>query len=83
MGQPKTVHVRPSDVSKFEHYPIESYVSRFPSEQDVLLVQGSSDQTVPTADCGYYINTLNAMRRRNNSTNLRLIDEADHNFKGQ
>lgn len=83
MGQAKTVKVHPSDVTKFADYPIEQYVAKFPTDLDVLLVQGTSDSTVPAADCGYYIDKLNGMKRRNNSTNVRLIEHADHNFKGQ
>lgn len=47
-----------------------------------LLLHGTKDETVPTADVGYYANALTGPGRRPGSCKLHLVDDANHNFKG-
>ncbi|EPQ30370.1 uncharacterized protein PFL1_01896 [Pseudozyma flocculosa PF-1] len=81
-GQKREVHIYPKDVEDFAVWPIEKYVAEFPTKTDVLLVSGTADETVPVSDSAYYINALTGPHRRPGSASLRLIDDANHNFKG-
>lgn len=81
-GQKVTVQVTRKDVDKFANFPIGDKVADFPSGMDCLLIQGTSDKTVPPADVGFYINKLHQQQRRPKSAQLHLVDDADHNFKG-
>ncbi|KAN0064833.1 hypothetical protein ACQY0O_001890 [Thecaphora frezii] len=80
-GQAREVRVYPSDVDTFANFPIQDHVARFPTQTDVLLIQGTKDQTVPVSDAGYYINALTSPPRRPGSATLHLLDDADHNYK--
>lgn len=82
-GQKVTVQVKRQDVDKFASFPIEEKVADFPTKMDCILIQGTSDKTVPPADVGFYINKLNQQQRRPRSAQIHLVDDADHNFKGQ
>lgn len=80
-GQKVSVQVRRHDVDKFATFPIEQRVADFPNGTDCLLIHGVADTTVPAADAGFYLNKLNSVSRRTGSTQLVLIDDADHNFR--
>ncbi|PWN42249.1 hypothetical protein IE81DRAFT_290667 [Ceraceosorus guamensis] len=57
-GKDVEVQIRPQDVEQFANFPIADHVRRFPLDSDALLIHGTSDTTVPTADVAYYVNEL-------------------------
>ncbi|UZJ55448.1 hypothetical protein CBS101457_004768 [Exobasidium rhododendri] len=82
-GVKVSAQIRKEDVDKFASFPIEEKVGDFPEGTDCLIMQGTDDKTVPSADAGYYLNKLNEKERRPGSTQLQLVDDADHNFRGK
>lgn len=82
LGQKVTVKVEPKDVTKFAEFPIDEKVDGFPIDSDCLILQGTADKTVPSADAGFYLNKLHEKQRRTASAQIHLVDDADHNFKG-
>ncbi|KAK0533101.1 hypothetical protein OC835_003118 [Tilletia horrida] len=82
-GKDIEVHVTPQAVEDFARFPIADYVRDAPVSSDILLIQGTADQIVPTADIGYYMNAVGSQAGRTpGSVQMHLIDDADHNFVG-
>lgn len=58
--------------------------SSCPPSLDSLLIHGTSDETVPVPDVGYYLNALTSRAdRRAGQTQVHLVEDAGHMFKGQ
>lgn len=84
-GKNFSVKVTKEMVDKFAEFPQAKMVDQFPFGADCLLLHGSSDGTVPFQDAYAYLDKLQANMqppRRPESTQLQIIDGADHTFKG-
>lgn len=84
-GKNFSVHVTKPMVDGFCNFPIADMVNKFPTDVDALIVHGTKDATVPYQDAFAYMDKLqNHMQppRRKGSTDLELIEGADHTFKG-
>jgi uncharacterized protein len=84
-GKTFSVNVTKPMVDGFCNFPIADLVNKFPTEVDTLLVHGTKDVTVPFQDAFAYMEKLKDHMqppRRNASTDLELIEGADHTFKG-
>lgn len=81
-GQDKEVHVYPEQVEQFAAWPTREIALAFPYKTDVLLIHGSADKSVPVSDVASYSNILSGVHRRPASCSVKLIDHADHLFRG-
>lgn len=88
--KPKSVRIYPESVRAFAEYPIHSYAADFPAASPCLLLHGTSDETVPCADVGYYLNLLNGRADRVQAaatntalTQVHLVEGGNHMFRGK
>ncbi|SPO23823.1 uncharacterized protein UTRI_03647_B [Ustilago trichophora] len=81
-GQDKEVHVFPEQVEQFAAWPTREIALAFPYNTDVLLIHGTADKSVPASDVASYSNILSGVHRRPGSCSVKLIDYADHLFRG-
>lgn len=81
-GQDKELHVYPEQVEQFAAWPTREIALAFPYNTDVLLIHGTADKSVPASDVTSYGNILSGIHRRPGSCSVKLIDHADHLFRG-
>ncbi|GAC97430.1 ectomycorrhiza regulated esterase [Pseudozyma hubeiensis SY62] len=81
-GQQKELHVYPEQVEQFAAWPTREIALAFPYHTDVLLIHGTADKSVPASDVTSYGNILSGVHRRPGSCSIKLIDHADHLFRG-
>ncbi|CBQ73254.1 conserved hypothetical protein [Sporisorium reilianum SRZ2] len=81
-GQDKELHVYPDQVEQFAAWPTREIALAFPYNTDVLLIHGTADKSVPASDVASYSNILSGVHRRPGSCSVKLIDHADHLFRG-
>ncbi len=81
-GQDKELHVYPEQVDQFAAWPTREIALAFPYNTDVLLIHGTADKSVPASDVASYTNILSGVHRRPGSCSVKLIDHADHLFRG-
>ncbi|KAJ9479317.1 putative uncharacterized protein [Pseudozyma hubeiensis] len=81
-GQQKELHVYPEQVEQFAAWPTREIALAFPYHTDVLLIHGTADKSVPASDVASYGNILSGVHRRPGSCSIKLIDHADHLFRG-
>lgn len=81
-GQDKVLHVYPEQVDQFAAWPTREIALSFPYNTDVLLIHGTADKSVPASDVASYGNILSGVHRRPGSCSIKLIDHADHLFRG-
>ncbi|SNX83844.1 uncharacterized protein MEPE_02552 [Melanopsichium pennsylvanicum] len=81
-GQDKELHVYPEQVEQFAAWPTREIALAFPYNTDVLLIHGTADKSVPASDVTAYGNILSGVHRRSGSCSIKLIDHADHLFRG-
>ncbi|GAK65897.1 ectomycorrhiza-regulated esterase [Moesziomyces antarcticus] len=81
-GQDKELHVYPEQVEQFAAWPTREIALAFPYNTDVLLIHGTADKSVPASDVASYGNILSGVHRRPGSCSIKLIDHADHLFRG-
>ncbi len=82
MGQDKELHVFPEQVEQFAAWPTREIALAFPYNTDVLLIHGTADKSVPASDVTSYGNILSGIHRRPGSLSIKLIDHADHIYRG-
>ncbi|CDS01345.1 uncharacterized protein SPSC_06621 [Sporisorium scitamineum] len=81
-GHDKELHVYPDQVEQFAAWPTREIALAFPYNTDVLLIHGTADKSVPASDVASYSNILSGVHRRPGSCSVKLIDHADHLFRG-
>ncbi|EST05155.1 hypothetical protein PSEUBRA_005417 [Kalmanozyma brasiliensis GHG001] len=81
-GHDKELHVFPEQVEQFAAWPTREIALAFPYNTDVLLIHGTADKSVPASDVASYANILSGVHRRPGSCSVKLIDHADHLFRG-
>ncbi|SAM82462.1 uncharacterized protein UBRO_04511 [Ustilago bromivora] len=81
-GQVKELRVYPEQVEQFAAWPTREIALAFPYNTDVLLIHGTADKSVPASDVTSYANILSGVHRRPGSCSIKLIDHADHLFRG-
>ena len=81
-GQDKELRVYPEQVEQFAAWPTREIALAFPYNTDVLLIHGTADKSVPASDVTSYGNILSGVHRRPGSCQVRLVDYADHLFRG-
>lgn len=81
-GKAKELLIYPHQVEEFAAWPTREIALAFPYNTDVLLIHGTADKSVPASDVASYANILNGVHRRPGSCSVKLIDHADHLFRG-
>ncbi|TDL22230.1 alpha/beta-hydrolase [Rickenella mellea] len=77
---PVVGRIYPEDVNAFGSWDTSLVWDDFPSQVDVLTIQGLKDGTVPPYDAVIYACALG--NRSPGTHNLHFVEEADHNFVG-